>query len=405
MPVPSFIVNRESFLAYLTAVQRAIAKRTPRPALACVRIDAGERELTLMGTDLETAVLAAVREVQVESIGTAVVNAELLAKLLKKCGSEAVRFVGGAEQLELRTDDAVYKLPCLAADSFPPPPAGDTAPDTFLDSPTICRMIDRTIFACARESFGGICLELAGDAVRFVASDGRRLAYDQVGQVDRPTKSAIVNAKAMKIVRDLAKPFKSAPVGISIIPGLAELDAPHFRATLDDGRITVFATGLEGQFPPYRDLLEAGDKIARCGTINLLESIDRAAVICDEEIKGIRFDFSAMGLELTARNGDGGEAEIKLPMFYRGEPLAIGFNPAYLADALKACREDEIELSFHAPNRPLLLAAGDFRYVLMPVNLQVDRPAPEEYNGVSEATPAEAAADTAVEPAEVALAA
>ncbi len=67
-----------------------------------------------------------------------------------------------------------------------------------------------------------------------------------------------------------------------------------------------------------------------------------------------------------------GEAEINVEVpEYEGEAIEIGFNPAYLLDALKVVDEDQVHLEFKAANKPGILRTGPgFLYVVMPVNLQ-----------------------------------
>ena len=51
-------------------------------------------------------------------------------------------------------------------------------------------------------------------------------------------------------------------------------------------------------------------------------------------------------------------------------PMAIGFNPGYLTDALKIIDSPEITLSLKGPQKPgVLKADGEFVYVVMPVSL------------------------------------
>jgi DNA polymerase-3 subunit beta len=67
-----------------------------------------------------------------------------------------------------------------------------------------------------------------------------------------------------------------------------------------------------------------------------------------------------------------GESEIDVPTAsYDGEPIEIGFNPAFITDALKVITDDSVIVELKAPNKPgLIKSGGDFLYVVMPVNLQ-----------------------------------
>ncbi|MEO0477450.1 MAG: DNA polymerase III subunit beta, partial [Planctomycetota bacterium] len=75
---------------------------------------------------------------------------------------------------------------------------------------------------------------------------------------------------------------------------------------------------------------------------------------------------------ITSRAPEMGEAEIKVDLpEYNGDPVEIGFNPAYLLDALKVVDENQVFLDMKAANKPGVLRTGpNFLYVVMPVNLQ-----------------------------------
>jgi DNA polymerase III sliding clamp (beta) subunit (PCNA family) len=50
--------------------------------------------------------------------------------------------------------------------------------------------------------------------------------------------------------------------------------------------------------------------------------------------------------------------------------MEIGFNPTFLADALRVVGTPTVRLELKESNRPGVLRAGtDFLYVIMPVNL------------------------------------
>ena len=81
--------------------------------------------------------------------------------------------------------------------------------------------------------------------------------------------------------------------------------------------------------------------------------------------------FSKKGLVLTSRSPEAGEATINFACKYDGADIEIGFNPAFLTEALRVVDSDEVSLEMTAPNRPGLLRGGpNFVYVIMPVNLQ-----------------------------------
>ena len=136
----------------------------------------------------------------------------------------------------------------------------------------------------------------------------------------------------------------------------------------------VLSTNLvEGAFPPFEDVIPKDqDKKVTFDCATLSSAIRRAALLTNEESKGVRMSFADKKLTVTSRAPEMGEAEIHVELTkYEGEPLEIGFNPGFISDALKVVDGAEVIVELKAPNKPGVLRTGnEFTYVIMPVNLQ-----------------------------------
>ena len=109
---------------------------------------------------------------------------------------------------------------------------------------------------------------------------------------------------------------------------------------------------------------------AAVNTSQFEHRVRQAALLTNEESKGIRLTFKGQELTLASRAPESGEAEVTCPIQYDGDEVSIGFNPGFLVDALKVIDAEEIHLGMNASNKPAVLKAGnDFLYVLMPVDL------------------------------------
>ena len=135
---------------------------------------------------------------------------------------------------------------------------------------------------------------------------------------------------------------------------------------------TLTTSLVEGQFPPYEDVIpKDADKKMTASTADFLSAVRRASLLTTEEAKGVRLQFSKKGLVISSQSPGTGEATVTFPCKYEGADLEIGFNPVFLVDALKVVDSDDISLELSAANRPGLLKGGpNFLYVIMPVNLQ-----------------------------------
>jgi DNA polymerase-3 subunit beta len=72
----------------------------------------------------------------------------------------------------------------------------------------------------------------------------------------------------------------------------------------------------------------------------------------------------------SGRAPETGDAQVDMPVDYKGEPIEIGFNPQFLIDVMRVIKTPEFELELGQQDRPGLIKSGpDFLYVLMPINL------------------------------------
>ena len=101
-----------------------------------------------------------------------------------------------------------------------------------------------------------------------------------------------------------------------------------------------------------------------------MAAVRKAALLTNEESRGVTLKFSGQELVVTSRTPEMGEAEVRMPVEYSGEDLEVGFNPQYLMDALKVMDADQFTFSFKGPSKPGLMTEGRlFSHVVMPVSV------------------------------------
>jgi len=196
-----------------------------------------------------------------------------------------------------------------------------------------------------------------------VATDGRRLsrAVGTTRSKNGADARAIVPCKAMHLFQRVLGEGDE-PAGVRITDN---------QIMVRCARATVSAGLVEGQFPKYEDVIPTDcNKEIELPTDELLSAVKQAALLTNEESKGIRFALARDGLTLSSRAPEQGEATISLAVAYTGEPIEIGFNPFFLIEALRAVHADSVKFQLKEPKRPgVLLSGDDLLYVVMPVNL------------------------------------
>src|SRR3954467_14076429 len=365
------ICNRGALLEALTVAGNVVNPRTPKPVLQCIKITAADDKLTLAATDLEVAIRYSDAQVQIEQPGEILLPADKFRDIVRESMDDTLSIELIGEQAQIKGQDSVFKIFTQPAAEFPPVPDFQGEADFEVAGGHLKRLIGQTLFAAAKEStryaFNGVLVVAKGKKISLVSTDGRRLAQangdlSSAGKLPKDGARAIIPTKALQLVEKLIDDPEEA-VGFQMREN---------QVIVHTSNATLTSNLVEGQFPPYEDVIPKDtDRKMTASTADFLSAIRRAALLTTEESKGVRMHFSKKGLVLTSRSPESGEATVNFPCKYEGSDVEIGFNPTFLTDALKVVDSDEISLEMTAPNRPGLLKAGpNFLYVIMPVNLQ-----------------------------------
>jgi DNA polymerase-3 subunit beta len=387
------ICDRGALLEGINLVSSAVAGRSPRPQLQCVKVaalkSAGAGELVLSGTDAEIALRLSLSKVDVLKAGECLVPAEKLRAIVSaEANDPTLTLETEGDTLHIRGADAHFRLLGYPPGEFPPVPdfgavmsgaAGAPRATATLTHPagSLRTLVERTIFATARENsryaLNGVLFKRDGKRLELVATDGRRLALARAalaGDKDARPFQCIVPVKALsvllKLVHDHDEPVQMALTDNQILFAFGTAASP--------GRAVLISNLTEGSFPPYESVIPRDNtKKIVLDRDKIASAVHRAAILTNEESRGVRLAFRGQDrrLELSGRAPEQGDATITADVAsYEGEDIDISFNPAYITDALKVVEEPQVIMELKTPSSAALLKSGtDFLYILMPVTM------------------------------------
>jgi DNA polymerase-3 subunit beta len=140
----------------------------------------------------------------------------------------------------------------------------------------------------------------------------------------------------------------------------------------DKGFSVLLVTKLiEGNYPNYKQVIpgEPKERIA-LNREELVQALRRAEIMTSEKANSVKLTFSKNNLTITANSPEVGEARETLAVNYKGNEIAIAFNPRYLIDPLNALAVDEVFIELIDELSPgVLKINGPFLYVVMPMRL------------------------------------
>ena len=360
-------LNRVELGEALGAVCSVATARSPKPILQCALLQALKDHCWLIATDLEIGIRMTLSQVEVAQEGRVLVSADKLAQIVRECTDDVLEMEADESVCHVRGRGAHFQIYCQDPSEFPPVAEVPEAVDFELAAADLKRLSEWTVFAAAREStryaINGVLWDKRGSTLTMVATDGRRLsrAAGSTEGGDGGDVRAIVPGKTMQLLQRVMGDGEG-PIGVKITEN--QIIVRSSRATVGSGLV-------EGQFPKYEDVVPTDcDKEIELPTQDFLSAVKQAALLTNEESRGIRFALSPDNLTLSSRAPEQGEATISLLVSYTGEPIEIGFNPFFLIEALRAVHTDSVKFQLKEPKRPgVLLSGDDLLHVVMPVNL------------------------------------
>jgi DNA polymerase-3 subunit beta len=366
-----FKVKRGDLLATLYWTQSIVERRNTMPILANALIEAQRAAVRVTATDLEVGVRSEV-EGEITKEGTVTVNAKKLYEIIREVPNEQVQLKRlENDWVEIRSGKAVFKIVGMDAREFPQFPKLDGKGLSTAPAAMIRGMIERTIFSVStdetRYSLNGVFIEQGeGGKVKMVATDGHRLAFEEreLGSLGL-AKGVILPRKGLAELKKLLESGDDGAVSI----GFRE----NMGLVIKD-KVELFMRLIDGDFPDYTKVIPKGNpNLAKIDRDELLQALRRVSILSSERYKGIKLEFSAGKISLSANNPDLGEAVEEIEAEYKGKPISIGFNARYLLDVLGVLGDEgEVEIELKDELSPSIIrksGAEGYLYVLMPMRL------------------------------------
>lgn len=364
------LCDRAALSEAFQIAQSVVNPRSPKPALQCVKFEATKKELKLLATDLEVGIRVSLTEgMDVSEPGEFLLPADRVGAILKELTSDKVSIETEERTARVETDDSKFTIMGDDPADFPAVPDFPADGGTEIEGKTLSRMIERTVFAAAREAaryaLNGVLWELKGKELALIATDGHRLAISR-GQCSSSAGAGLVKAIVpTKAVHLIDRSIDDAE-SVEVMIGEKEL---LVRA----GGTVIYSRLVDGHFPKYEDVVPRDcDKKASFATPALLSAVRRAALLTNEESRGVRMSFGRNEAVLSSRAPEMGEARVTVPAELTGddEAFEIAFNPYFLLDVLKVIDTDSVTLQLKSSNKPGLIREGaQYEHVIMPVNI------------------------------------
>lgn len=362
-------ISRDAILNPLQMVNNVIERRQTLPILSNVLISVKNNLLSLTGTDLEVEMINSCN-IENNEEGDTTLPARKLLDICKALPENAnIEIQVDEERAILKSGRSRFTLSTLSATEFPSIDALISPFEFDISQKVLKKLIDQTQFCMAQQDvryyLNGLMFELTENQIIAVATDGHRLAFSQANvNLDPGEKRQVIIPR--KAINEISRLLEDKDEEITV-----SLSENHIRINFDN--VTFTSKLIDGKFPDYQQVIpQKGDNEVTSPRDNLYQAFNRTSVLSNEKYRGMRLQLSENQLQATVHNPEQDEAEEVIEVSYSGDEFEIGFNVAYLLDALSTIKSDEVVMQLTDSNHSCLLFGSDdvdSKYVVMPMRL------------------------------------
>lgn len=372
------ICNRESLASSFGLAMYAVKAQSPKPILRNVKLEAHDGEIVLFATDMEVGIRVTFPCDQVLEAGSVILSDRVLF-MLKECREEMVTIESDATKTVI-TGDSRFVFATEDPEEFPGTPTFEENNFIVTKARYVKEAIKRTIFATDNESgryaLGGVQMDYKSNLLNFVATDGRRMAAQQIDaavQGEYPEqKTAIATVRSLTLLDRL------------LLHGEADvcLALQENSFMVKSENVFFYSSLLEGRFPDWRVGL---GQVRNPQTIELpiqlfSQAIRLAAIVTDKTCPGVILEFGDGKMTVSAANAERGEIEKSFAIDFQNEWTALKLNEEYVSAFLRTLSDESIvKMNFVDSRTGVLFETNDgYRYLVMPMQLEPRRKPQEE---------------------------
>lgn len=358
-------LSKDQLLTGIQTVQNIVSSKATLPILSNMLLESKNNTLKLNTTDLDIGISCEL-PVNIYEEGAITIPAKRFSDIVKELPpGDIVIHARKNNQVEIEGEQCRFKLIGLPKEEYPKFPEFKDKEAIRIKQADLKEMLRLTIFSVSHEEsryvLNGLLLEVSGDYLRIVATDGRRLAKIERKLLQSNNKDVSV-ILPVKAVQEISRNLKDDGE-VTLITGTNQV--------LFDIDGTLIATRIiEGEFPNYKQVIpkEIPNKV-KIDREDLLFAIRRANLLATPDFQAIKFELFKDKLVVSKSTPDVGESREEVKVEYGDSELIVGFNPQYLIDVLKNIDDEVVPMEFQGSDKPCVLRVRDYLYLALPMRI------------------------------------
>ena len=369
-----FTCSTKDIASAVGAASKIVNAHSTVPILSNVLLSAGDDTIRVRATDLELT-LEHVFPGEIQEPGSVTVPARLFSGYLGNLSAGIMELSGTPTRASVKCQRSNYDFHALPPEEYPPLPASQKGRSFAVDGKRFREGIVATIFAASSEEargavLMGTLLEVSGDQITMVATDGYRLAKWQTNLA----RAADDGGSIKYIVPSRALAEVARNLGGAETVEVTALGPAGNQLAFAAAQTSIVVRLVDGQYPNYGQVIPAQfDRSVAVNTSALIAGLRRAELVAGDRASMVKMSVANQQLIITANSDTTGNAYEELEVEQTGEDLTIAFNARYLVEILAHVDAPQIKMEFLGPLSPAAIRPSDEpegvhqMYVLMPL--------------------------------------
>lgn len=364
-------IDKETLLKPLQVIIGIVEKKQTLPILSNILIENEIDKLRFTATDLEIQIETTLKIEKGEINTTSItINGKKFQEILRVLPDKNKLSIESKEnnKIEIKSNKSRFNLQALPAQDFPKLNVQTTETKVFkLQQNKLKELLLSVQYAMAQQDvryyLNGMLIIIENNKLKVVATDGHRLAFNQVEIEGIHEKQEIIIPR--KAITELCKLLLDSEDTVEIFFSKQQVK-------VEFSGISLITKIIDGKFPDYERVIPKHSNYLGINKLLIQQALQRAAILSNEKFRGVRIVLTEKNLSVISNNSEQEEAQEDIETDYRGEAIDIGFNVNYLLEGLNNITSEEIKIFFGDPNSSILITTPDnqeFRYVVMPMRI------------------------------------
>ena len=362
--------SKAELIRGINIVSKAVPVRTTLSIQECILIDASSDIITLTANDMEMGIETVISG-EINEKGTIAVNAKMFFDIVRKLPeSDVLINADEGMNVTITSEKARFRILAREWEDFSRISVIEMDSPMEISAFSLREMIRQTIFSISpndsNKIMTGELFEIRDGILQMVSLDGHRISVRRTELKNHyPDCRVIIPGKTLNEISKILSGDAECMVAVNISDNHIMFS---FESTIVVSRL------IEGKYFQVDQMITKNYETKV--TINrreLMDCIDRSILLIREDDRRpiiLQTGDEVLSLQITTSLGSMNET---IDIETEGRGIAIGFNPKYVLDALRAIDDETISMYFMNSKAPCFIRDehDTYVYLILPVNFVV----------------------------------